>query len=66
MCNLRFEGRDTPEMEVVGERSNMLLSKEMLEFAGRVFVEKRVSCVFRDLNWTKLDEPHLICLIGSS
>ena len=56
-CHLRFEERVTPRIEVLEDGRSMLLSKEMLGTAGRVFLVKRVSCVLRVLNWTKFVEP---------
>ena len=56
-CHLRFDERHTPKIDTLDEGRNVLLSKEMLGVVGRVFFVKRVSCVFRELNWTKLAEP---------
>ena len=57
LCHLRFEERDEPKIEMVEEGSRMLLSKDLLGIAGRVFFVNRVSCVFRELNWTRSAEP---------
>ena len=54
---MKFEERDKPKMEIVEEGSSKLLSNEMLMVSDRVFLVNRVSCVSRELNWTRLVEP---------
>ena len=45
-------------METVDEGGSMLVSKEICGVADWVFFfVKRVNCVFRELNWTRLVEP---------